>query len=109
VAQKVVIIDDLDGSEAAQTVKFSLRDTVYEIDLSEQHAQDLDKVLAPYIQVGRVLEAPRGRRGRKAQVDGDGPVTPADIRAWAEAQGMEVPKRGRIPADVTAKFMEAQH
>jgi hypothetical protein len=65
---------------------------VYEIDLSEQHAQELEKALAPHVQAGRVLDAPgRGGRSRKARVDGE--ATPVDVRAWAEAQGIGVPKR----------------
>ena len=42
-AQKVqtLFIDDLDGSEAAGTVRFGLDGTDYEIDLNTEHAQAL--------------------------------------------------------------------
>jgi hypothetical protein len=29
------------------------------------------------------------------------------VRAWAESQGIEVSQRGRVPADLIAKFQEA--
>jgi len=40
-AQKTLILlqDDLDGSEAAETVSFGLDGKSYEIDLSEKNAQ----------------------------------------------------------------------
>ena len=33
---------------------------------------------------------------------------PATVRAWARAQGIPVPQRGRIPADLIARFQAAQ-
>jgi len=32
---------------------------------------------------------------------------PKAVRAWAESQGIEVSQRGRVPADLIAKFQEA--
>ena len=37
----VVLVDDLDGSEAGETVVFGLDGTTYEIDLSEKNAKKL--------------------------------------------------------------------
>lgn len=33
---------------------------------------------------------------------------PATVRAWAVEHGINVPKRGPIPADVVAAYQEAQ-
>ena len=46
-AQKIqtLFIDDLDGGEAAGTVRFALDGTQYEIDLSAAHSQELRKAL----------------------------------------------------------------
>jgi Lsr2 len=54
-AQKVqtVFIDDLDGTEADGTVRFSLDGTEYEIDLNADHTQALREALAPYVDAGR--------------------------------------------------------
>ena len=50
---QVVLIDDLDGSEAAETVHFSLDGTGYEIDLSRDNASRLRDVLTPYLGAAR--------------------------------------------------------
>jgi Lsr2 len=39
VAQRVVRTDDLDGSEAAETITYTVNGQDYEIDLSEENAQ----------------------------------------------------------------------
>jgi hypothetical protein len=104
-AQKVqvVLIDDIDGGSADETVRFSLDGTSYEIDLSAQNAARLRNSLAEFIGHGRRTAAARGqRRGRT----NDGKS--AEIRAWAREQGLSVNERGRIPADLAAKFEAAQ-
>ncbi|WP_143263023.1 histone-like nucleoid-structuring protein Lsr2, partial [Amycolatopsis pretoriensis] len=45
----VEMVDDLDGSEASQTVPFSLDGVTYEIDLSEDNASALRDELARYV------------------------------------------------------------
>ena len=54
-AQKIqtLFIDDLDGSEAAGTVRFGLDGTEYEIDLSTAHSDELRKALEQYVRHGR--------------------------------------------------------
>lgn len=32
---------------------------------------------------------------------------PKDVRAWARAQGIDVPARGQLPADVVAQYQAA--
>ena len=50
-AQKVhiVLVDDLDGSEATESVSFGLDGTSYEIDLNEANAAALREALSGYI------------------------------------------------------------
>lgn len=104
---QIVLIDDIDGGDADATVSFSLDGTNYEIDLSEANAEGLREALAPFIEAGR--RVPGGKKGgrRTAAAGGRGNKS-AEIRAWAQANGIEVSARGRIPADVVAKF-EAAH
>lgn len=60
-AKKYVILleDDLDGSEADETVRFHLDGRAFEIDLSTAHAEELRGILRPYILGGR-KKGPRG-------------------------------------------------
>jgi nucleoid-associated protein Lsr2 len=108
-AQKVniVLVDDLDGSQAAETVTFALDGTTYEIDLSEQHAKGLREALSPF--VGHARKVAGGRRGRKGTTTTTnlGP-SPRLVRDWARSNGYEVSDRGRVPADVIAAY-EAAH
>lgn len=108
-AQKIqtFFIDDLDSSEAEGTVLFGLDGTQYEIDLSTAHAKDLRAALAPYIEAGRrVASTARhaGQTRRKPHADG---ISNTAVRAWAKEKGLEVKERGRVPADVIARYQQA--
>ena len=62
-AQKIIVTleDDLDGRPADETVRFALRGTDYEIDLSTKNANAFRQRLAPFIEHAR-----RAGRGRSA-------------------------------------------
>jgi hypothetical protein len=47
-AKKTVVLleDDIDGSEATETLSFALDGSEYEIDLNEGHAKELREALA---------------------------------------------------------------
>ncbi|MEY7975907.1 Lsr2 family protein, partial [Streptomyces pilosus] len=93
-AQKVVVtlFDDIDGSEAAETIAFGLDGKSYEIDLNEANARKLRQALEPYVDAGRK----RSRSGRAYQQTEVAP-DPAAVRAWAQANRMDVPPPGREP------------
>jgi hypothetical protein len=112
-AQKVniVLVDDLDGSEADETVTFGLDGTTYEIDLTEANARALREALSGY--VGHARKVTGGaRRGRKSSgSSGAGSTSGSntrDVREWAKGQGMDVSERGRISADVQQAY-DAAH
>ncbi|HEY1621734.1 MAG TPA: Lsr2 family protein [Streptosporangiaceae bacterium] len=100
------LIDDLDGSEAEGTVLFGLDGTQYEIDLSTSHAKELRAALAPFADAGRKVAARQraGQNARRAPASG---VSNTDVRAWARSQGLEVKERGRVPAEVIARYQAA--
>lgn len=105
-AQKVetLFVDDLDGSQAEGTVRFGVDGADYEIDLSAGHAQQLRDALAPYISAARRTGTASPRRtGNKASRAPD----PTEVREWARAQGIDVKDRGRVPAELIAKFKAA--
>lgn len=100
----VTLEDDLDGSEAAETLTFALDGRAYELDLSEAHAAALREALAPYVANSR--RAGRGP-GRVSPIKAPSTApkqrsgaTPGDVRVWAKNKGYEVSPRGRVPADV---------
>ncbi len=51
------LVDDLDGSEAEETVNFELDGRKYEIELSGMNATELRSALMPYIDRARAAEA----------------------------------------------------
>jgi hypothetical protein len=113
-AQKVHIVleDDLDGSEANETVSFALDGTSYEIDLNEDNAAKLRDALALYIGHGRKVSGGGGRRGGRRGTTGGGAssgggTSAKEIREWARENGHDVPERGRIPAEVRSAYESA--
>lgn len=106
-AQKVsiVLVDDLDGTEATETVSFGLDGTSYEIDLTDANAAALREALSGY--VGHARKVTGGSR-RTRKTSGASTSNTKDVREWAKSQGMEVSERGRISADVQQAY-DAAH
>jgi hypothetical protein len=110
VAQKVqvLLVDDLDGGAAEQTVTFALDGVSYEIDLNDKHAAELREAFATWIGHARkVTGRAAARPGRRSSSRGSGSEA-TQVREWARANGFTVSDRGRIPADVKAKY-DAAH
>lgn len=109
-AQKVLVemIDDLDGSEAGQTVPFGLDGVQYEIDLSDENAASLREELATFI------AAARRTGGRKTTVRASAAPSAEErerskaIRTWALDNNWAIAERGRIPREVIAAYEESQ-
>lgn len=99
----VVLVDDLDGSEAAETVTFGLDGADYEVDLSEEHAAQLRDALATYVKAGRKV----GGRRRRGQRSANGGASASEIRKWARDNGWDVPERGRVSAEVREAYAAA--
>ena len=108
-AQKIqtLFIDDLDGSEAEGTVRFGLDGMHYEIDLNEVHAKELRDTLARYAGAARKAGGTSQRPARKPGKAAANGLNTTEVRDWARANGFDVKDRGRVPADVTAKFRAA--
>ncbi|MER5384307.1 Lsr2 family protein [Streptomyces sp. NBC_00647] len=103
-AQRVVVtlFDDIDGSEAAETIAFGLDGKSYEIDLNPANAKKLRKALEPYLEAGR-KQSKSGKAYTHTALTPD----PAAVRAWARSNKMDVPPRGRIPKKVYEAFAES--
>lgn len=107
--QRVVVqlTDDIDGSEAVETVSYALDGTTYEVDLNEKHAADLRKAFEKYIGVsrkaGRGAKAAGTSRSTRSKSDYDAKA----VRAWASSQNIEVNERGRIPSEIVEQYKAA--
>ncbi len=101
---QVLLVDDLDGTEAVETVNFGLDGVSYEIDLSSENATTLRDALAAYVGSGRRIG---GRRKGRGNASGAG-ASPAEVREWAREHGWELSDRGRVPADVRDAY-DAAH
>lgn len=108
-AQKVqvLLVDDIDGGTADETVTFGLDGVTYEIDLTAGHATELRDALAQWVGHARKVggrtagkSAPRGRRSSSSDAQA--------IREWAKEHGHQVSERGRISAEVKAAY-DASH
>ncbi|WP_182113032.1 MULTISPECIES: Lsr2 family protein [unclassified Actinotalea] len=107
-AQKVqvVLVDDLDGGTAEETVSFALDGVSYEIDLSAANAAELRESFARWVGHGRRVGG-RSRGGARRASGGSGRAASGqsqEIREWARANGFTVNERGRIPAEVKAAY-----
>lgn len=101
-AQRVTteLVDDTDGTPAAETVRFGCDGMTYVIDLSVRNAAALRTTMAPYQAAARKSGRPPRRR---VLVDAD----PTTVRAWASANGITLSPRGRLSAEVVARFHAA--
>ncbi len=102
----VTLVDDLDGSEAEEQIEFAVDGRSYEIDLSAANVARLRDALSPFISAARRTG---GRRSSGGNAPTPRPSTDREqnqaIREWAQAQGMKISERGRIPSNV----LEAYH
>lgn len=98
----IELIDDLDGSEATETLRFALDGSEYEIDLAGQNADELRGLLARFVDAGRktggTKHAPAVRRLAPA-------ADTKAVRAWAAETGIEVNSRGRIKEGVVQRYL----
>jgi hypothetical protein len=103
-----MLVDDIDGGEADETVTFAVDGVQYEIDLSKKNAAKMRNTLARYIEAGSKV----GRVGgavRAAAPRGRGPVTVdrdqnRAIRDWAQGKGIAVSDRGRIKQEIVDRY-----
>ena len=99
----VILEDDLDGTKADQTVEFGLDGAAYTIDLNDANAKLLRGALEGYISKARKVSGKRSSSGKTTSPGIDNRA----VRRWAETNGIELSKRGRIPQDVVSQFRAA--
>ena len=102
----VVLVDDIDGSDAGETVTFGLDGSTYEIDLNEKNATALREALAPYVGHARRSGGPVAARRPRPQRAADR-APPRSASGPARTAGT-FPDRGRVSADVRQAY-DAAH
>lgn len=114
VAKKTLILmtDDIDGSEAAESVEFGIDGNLYSIDLSAAHAEELRDRLTAYREFGTSLGRYHPRSAatgtaKRALNRGDKERN-LDIRRWAEENHLPIKARGKISDAVITKY-DAAH
>ncbi|MDM7830448.1 histone-like nucleoid-structuring protein Lsr2 [Cellulomonas edaphi] len=106
-AQKVqvLLVDDIDGGTADETVTFGLDGVTYEIDLTTAHAAELRDALAQWVGHARKVGARSSRPSSSRPAARRSSASDAHaIREWAKSRGLAVSERGRISAEVRAAF-----
>jgi hypothetical protein len=102
---QVLLVDDIDGGDATETVSFSLDGVHYEIDLSEANASKLRKDFAAWVGHARRAGGRKstGRRGstggRRADLN--------EVRKWGRKNGFTVSDRGRVSAELLEAYDKA--
>jgi hypothetical protein len=102
VAQKVqvLLVDDVDGSEASESISFGFEGTNYELDLSDKNAQKLRDELA-WVKAARRTGDTRRPTKRSSNVDLKAP------RAWAASNKIQLSNRGRVSERVMDQYKAA--
>jgi nucleoid-associated protein Lsr2 len=114
----ITLQDDLDGSEAEESIEFALDGVTFEIDLSAENAELLRSALTPWIdaarrtggrrQLGKASATPMRRRAALPEKPTLGRTERAAIQKFAEANGYAVPaERGRIAAALVEEWENA--
>ncbi|MBC7308937.1 MAG: Lsr2 family protein [Actinomycetales bacterium] len=98
------LIDDVDGSDATETISFALDGVSYEIDLSDDNAAKLRDAFAVW-----TAHATRvgGRRRTGSAGSSGGKEDLEAIRQWARENGFKVADRGRISSKVKEAYAAA--
>jgi hypothetical protein len=109
---QVILVCDLHEGETpgTETVTFAVDGSTYEIDVCEQHGRELRDSFARYVAAARRASGRSGSRpassgSRRRRNRGSGEA--ARIREWARGQGLAVPERGRVPAELAEKYAAA--
>lgn len=103
--QVEVLEDDLDGTlimdeNEGRTVTLALDGRTFELDLSNDHINELEAALARFI--GPAVPSTNGSARSRSN-----PEDLAVIREWARKNGYPVKERGRIPFSVMDAFAKA--
>jgi len=102
-AKVTKIIDDIDGTDATDTLEFSWGGDNYTIDLSDENADEFRRLMARYVPYATKVRHEVKAFGKRS-VPTRTTSELNEIRAWARKAGHEVSSVGRIREDIIAAF-----
>lgn len=110
-AQQVhtILVSDLTGQELGddgQTVRFGFLGAQYEIDLSQQEADEFVNSMQKYTDAARRVGGRRQSGGAQGSASTDREQL-RKIREWARENGYKVSSRGRISQEVQDAYHAA--
>src|SRR5271169_688115 len=97
----VQLEDDLTGGPADETIEFGVDGRAYEIDLNARHAADFRRQLARFLEHARLARPAHLRTPVRTLASRE---RSRQIRAWAEARGLDISERGSLPREVTQRY-----
>lgn len=101
-ATKTILIDDLDGTEAFRTLRWSFDGHTYEIDLSREHLEAFKHGLGPWIDASREVSKFANKGGEAKRATGREATR---IREWARLNGWpDVKDLGPIPQEIATAY-----
>lgn len=118
-AKVITLVDDFDGKPIPEgegtTVRFSLNDDWYEMDLSAANVAKLEKLMSPWTDKAVSIEPPRPepvsrpvKATTRTKVPGQGRDYLDSVRRWARENGKQVADRGRIAASIVEAYEAAK-
>lgn len=111
-AKKVVVqsvCDLCQTVEAAGTFRFGWDLGNYEVDLCQEHSDELVEFMEQLVPISRRL----GAKARSVDVPLAPPrprdqVSTVEVRRWAKRNNIEVSERGRIPDELFAQYLASK-
>jgi hypothetical protein len=85
--------------DQAKSYAFGWKDTTYEIDLCDMHAQNIEAAFAPWIGFGRRSEVRNATTKPRARANRNGRDLKT-VREWAKQNNYKLGDRGRIPREI---------
>ncbi|MFK5581882.1 MULTISPECIES: histone-like nucleoid-structuring protein Lsr2 [unclassified Serinicoccus] len=104
---QVILVDDVHGGEANESVEFALDGVHYEIDLNDENAAKLREDFAPWIGQARRSGGRRQTRRRGANGSNDRSDELAKVREWGRENGFKVSSRGRVSQELKDAYAAA--
>lgn len=102
-----LICDSCEDTDDVENVRFAYEGQAYEFDLCKKDADEFAKAMSRWVSDARAVGVSRGRPLAVSTTVDDRDYDPAVVRAWAKSADIEVSAKGRVSADVVAKWKEA--
>jgi hypothetical protein len=101
-------------TEGSSTVTFALNGTTFEVDLCDEHLEELHEAFDQWTAIARPAGRGGGRKAPARARRSGGTSSRAsrgqlgELREWARANGYQVSDRGRISSEVKSAYEAAQ-